>query len=93
MTGTTKAAQKAVNKYISKNYDRINLTVPKGKKDKIKAHADSMGESVNSYINRLIDEDMEGLKEACDQAIKALKEVETALKEMGNEHGTINKSL
>ena len=28
----SKAQQKAVNKYISNNYDRINLTVPKGKK-------------------------------------------------------------
>ena len=27
----SKAQQKAVNKYISNNYDRINLTVPKGK--------------------------------------------------------------
>lgn len=54
-----KAATRAQNKYIDKTYDRINLTVPKGKKDKIKAHAESKGESVNGYINRLIDEDME----------------------------------
>lgn len=26
---TTKAQQKAVNKYVSKNYDRINITLPK----------------------------------------------------------------
>ena len=31
----SKAQQKAVNKYISNNYDRINLTVPKGKKTDI----------------------------------------------------------
>lgn len=54
-----KATTRAQNKYIEKTYDRINLTVPKGKKDKIKAHAESNGESVNGYINRLIDEDME----------------------------------
>lgn len=53
-----KAATKAQNKYISKAYDRINLTVPKGQKDAIKAHAESSGESVNGYINRLIVEDM-----------------------------------
>lgn len=51
---TTKAQQKAVNKYINKAYDRINLTVPKGDKDKIKAYADSVGESVNGLINRAI---------------------------------------
>lgn len=53
---TTKASQKAVNKYMKENYDRINLTVPKGKKDKIKEHAESRGESVNGFINRAIDE-------------------------------------
>lgn len=47
------------NDYIAKTYDRINLTVPKGEKDKIKAHAESKGESVNGYIFRLISEDMQ----------------------------------
>ncbi len=55
----SKAQQKAVNKYMSQNYDRINLTVPKGKKDTIKAHAESHGQSVNSFINEAIDEKME----------------------------------
>lgn len=32
MPKTTKAAQKAVNKYIANNYDRVNLTMPKGKR-------------------------------------------------------------
>lgn len=56
---TSKAQQKAVNKYMASNYDRINLTVPKGQKDEIKAHADSMGESVNGFINRAINQTME----------------------------------
>lgn len=60
---TTKAQQKAVNKYMAANYDRINLTVPKGKKDVIKEHAESVGESVNSFINRAINETMERDKE------------------------------
>lgn len=55
----SKAQQKAVNKYMAANYDRINLTVSKGKKDIIKAHAESTGESVNSFINRAISEAME----------------------------------
>ena len=47
------------NAFNAAAYDRINLTVPKGDKDKIKAHAQSKGESVNAYINRLIQEDMQ----------------------------------
>lgn len=47
------------NKWQKENCDRINLTVPKGHKAEIKAHADSQKESVNSFINRAIDETME----------------------------------
>ena len=31
---------KAVNKYNSANYDSLRIVVPKGQKDKIKAHAE-----------------------------------------------------
>ncbi|MEI3102039.1 MAG: Arc family DNA-binding protein [Oscillospiraceae bacterium] len=55
----TKAQQASVNKYVKSNYDRINVTMPKGKKDTIKAHAEARGESVNAFINRAIDEAME----------------------------------
>ena len=54
-----KASTKAQNKYISKAYDRINLTLPKGKKDTVQAHAAKRGESVNAFINRAIDEAIE----------------------------------
>lgn len=54
-----KASTRAQNKYINKVYDRINLTIPKGEKEAIKAHAESMGESVNGFINRAIDETMQ----------------------------------
>lgn len=54
----SKAQQKATNKYIAKAYDRINLTVPKGKKDTIQAHAEAQGQSVNGFINVAIDEKM-----------------------------------
>ena len=49
---TSKAQQKAQNKWIAKAYDRINLTVPKGQKDLIQAHAEAQGESTNGFINR-----------------------------------------
>ena len=47
------------NDYIARTYDRINLTVPKGGKDGIRDHAAAMGESVNGFINRAIDETIE----------------------------------
>lgn len=47
------------NDWISKTYDRINLTVPKGRKEAVKAHAEAQGESLNAFINRAIQEAME----------------------------------
>lgn len=55
----SKAQQKAVHKYVKANYDRMELTVPKGRKEIIKAHAEVHGESVNEFITRAIDETME----------------------------------
>ena len=55
----SKAQQKAVHKYVKANYDRMELTVPKGRKDEIKTHAETKGESVNGFINRAIDHEME----------------------------------
>lgn len=52
----SKAQQRATNKYIAKAYDRVNVTMPKGRKETLKAHAEAMGESVNAFINRAIDE-------------------------------------
>ena len=46
------------NSFIKEAYDRINLTVPKGKKDIIKSHAEQQGESTNAFINRAINETM-----------------------------------
>ena len=55
--------ERFVHKYVKTNYDRLDLTVPKGQKDAIKAHADEHGESVNGFINRAITETMELYKE------------------------------
>ena len=43
---------------MAANYDRINLTVPKGRKEEIQAFATQTGESVNGFINRAIGEAM-----------------------------------
>lgn len=53
-----KASTKAQNKYIAKAYDRINLTIPKGRKADVEAHAKSKGESINGLINALLRADM-----------------------------------
>ena len=55
----SKANQRAVNKYVKNNYDRINVTFPKGQKDLIQAHAAAFGESVNGFIGRAVSETME----------------------------------
>ena len=50
-----KTSAKSKNTWISKAYDRINLTVAKGKKETIQTAAVAAGESVNAYINGAID--------------------------------------
>ena len=50
----SKAQQKAVNKYVREKYDRVNITMPKGRKEQIQTAAEARGESVNGFINRLI---------------------------------------
>jgi len=47
------------NNWQKENVDRVNLTMSKGRKDAIKAHAATRGESVNGFINRAITETME----------------------------------
>lgn len=47
---------KRQNEHIKNNYDRVSVTLPKGTKDRILAS----GESLNGYINRLIEKDLNG---------------------------------
>lgn len=54
-----KASTRAKNKYNAANYDSLRIVVPKGKKAKIKAYADSKGESINGFVNKAIDKAME----------------------------------
>ena len=54
MGGKTSNESKA--KYNAKAYDRINIAVPKGRKDEIQAIAEQRGQSINAYINTIIDE-------------------------------------
>lgn len=56
--GTDEAVQ-ARKEWDADNIERISIAVPKGKKEKIKAHAESQGVSVNKFINIAIDEKIE----------------------------------
>lgn len=56
----SEARKKANQKWDAANLDRMSLAVPKGTKDAIKAHAAGAGESVNGFINRLIDGALSG---------------------------------
>ena len=59
----SKAQQHATNNYIAKAYDRISIVVRKGEKEKIKAFAESQGESVNSFVTKAIYKYMELINE------------------------------
>ena len=56
---TTKAQQRAVNKYVKNNYDEVKFRVPKGQKTLIQQHTTQTGESVNAFLNRAVNETME----------------------------------
>ena len=46
------------NQYVREHYDRVIITMPKGKRDIVKNRANKLGKSVSQYINDLIDEDL-----------------------------------
>ena len=47
------------NAWLAEKLDRINLTVPKGKKEIIQKKAADLGLSVNAFINQAIDEQIQ----------------------------------
>ena len=54
-----KANQRAVAKYVRNHYDDIQVRVPKGQREIIKAHAAQHdGGSVNAFVQRAIAETM-----------------------------------
>ncbi len=70
----SKAQQKAVNKYVKNNYDRINVTFPKGQKEILREHAKKQNESVNAFIVRSVSETMEHDNNQTSPASKPDKE-------------------
>ena len=61
---TSKAQLKASKKYISEKLDEIRFRVPKGEREKLKKHAEKMGESLNKFMYRAVNEaiDRDNLK-------------------------------
>ena len=55
---TSEAQLKASKKYISEKLDEIRFRVPKGERDILKQHAEKMGESLNKFLYRAVNETM-----------------------------------
>lgn len=55
----TKAQMEATKRFEDKKYDKVLLRMPKGKKEEIKAYAETHGYSLNSFVNEAIDEKMQ----------------------------------
>lgn len=55
----SESQRKAVRKYNAKSYDRLEITVTKGRKAELQEHAQQHGESLNGFVNRAIDEAVE----------------------------------
>lgn len=60
----SEAQKEATARYNKKAYDRINIVVPKGKRQIITDFAKSQGKSLNRFINDAIDFQMNKNKEA-----------------------------
>ena len=58
-TKISKAQQKAVQKYVKNNYDRVVVTFPKGRRDTLKKYAAAHNESMNAFIVRAVNETIE----------------------------------
>lgn len=56
--GRQKKRIKRQNEHIKENYDRVSVTLPKGTKESIKEH----GETVNGLINKLVLEYLDSFK-------------------------------
>ena len=56
--GYTEAQKEATARYNKKAYDRIDVIVPKGKREVIKNFARKQGKSTTRFINEAIDKAM-----------------------------------
>ena len=66
--GRTSSAVK--DRYNAKAYDEMKVRVVKGNKERIQAHAEAQGESLNAFISRAIIETMGRDGDATEEAAK-----------------------
>lgn len=52
----TKTSSAVKQRYNEKAYDRLAITIPKGRKETIEAYAKQEGISINGLVNRLLRE-------------------------------------
>lgn len=64
----SEARIRANNRYAAKAYDRINIAIPKGRKEIIQTFAAKHGQSVNAYVSSAIIEKLERDNAAPDGA-------------------------
>lgn len=55
----SEAQKKATRKYMEKTYDRLELQLKKGTKEKYRNQAEAHGMSLNAYIISLLETDAE----------------------------------
>ena len=63
-----KASTKAKNKYDAKAYDHVNFRVKKGRKAVLQEHAVNQGESLNGFISRAVDNQIENDNKTANQS-------------------------
>jgi len=68
-----------LNQYTKDHYDRINLAIPKGYKERIKAKADELGVGLSEYIFTLICNDLEGVSKEIKEQKQGFSDEDKAL--------------
>lgn len=66
MMSISEARHRANEKYNAKAYDEIKVRVQKGRKELIQVAAQANGESVNTFINKLINAELERIDQCGD---------------------------
>lgn len=60
----TEAHKRAYKKWQAEKVDDLRIRVPKGRRESIREHAASQGESINAFVLRAITETMERDKQS-----------------------------
>ena len=55
----SESQKRATYNYKKRNYDFYQLLLPYGKKEELKKHAAEMGESLNQFVNRAINNQLQ----------------------------------